>query len=148
MRKCPWHIIKQTEQPSARRYMKPNWLTSLEAAATNHRGVSLLFFTGSDWCGWCKKINKEIFNTDVFCGWVEDEDIQLVIIDFPRVTPKDEKLVSKNDELMKKYNIIGYPTAVLVNSRSEELGQLGYSAGGPMRWVQQADAIVQQNPVT
>ena len=33
----------------------------------------LIDFTGSDWCGWCIKLNKEVFSHDEFKAGVKDK---------------------------------------------------------------------------
>ena len=42
-----------------------------------------LFFTGSDWCGWCIRLQKEVFKTPEFIKWAKD-NVVLVELDFPR----------------------------------------------------------------
>ena len=37
----------------------------------------LLFFTGSDWCGWCIKLQKEVFTTDTFKKWAKENVVLL-----------------------------------------------------------------------
>ncbi|MGZ4982896.1 MAG: thioredoxin family protein, partial [Chthoniobacterales bacterium] len=48
---------------------KPDWLTDLkqaqEEAKTNNK-LLLLNFTGSDWCGWCIKLDREVFSQPAF----------------------------------------------------------------------------------
>ena len=52
----------------------------------------LLFFTGSDWCGWCIKLQKEVFQKPEFSEWAKN--VVLVELDFPRKTQLEEKLKS------------------------------------------------------
>ena len=45
------------------------WRDNLAAAATEARDnnrLLLLNFSGSDWCGWCKRLNAEVFPTPAF----------------------------------------------------------------------------------
>ena len=48
---------------------KSTWLTdyknALETARTEKKAV-LMDFTGSDWCGWCIKLRREVFATVEF----------------------------------------------------------------------------------
>ena len=32
----------------------------------------MLFFTGSDWCGWCMRLQREVFLTPEFTKWAKD----------------------------------------------------------------------------
>ena len=56
------------------------------------------FFTGSDWCGWCKKLVKEVFVKPEFKAWAAKNAI-LVELDFPRRTPISDDLKKQNREL-------------------------------------------------
>jgi thioredoxin-related protein len=84
------------------------WSNDLEAAkkqATSEKKSLLLDFTGSDWCGWCIKLNKEVFDHDAFKNGVKDK-LVLVEIDFPKDTSKlTEEVIARNDVLKKQYAI-------------------------------------------
>ena len=58
----------------------------------------LLFFTGSDWCGWCKKLVREVFAKPEFAKWAK-ENVILVEIDFPRKTKLSAELQKQNRSL-------------------------------------------------
>ena len=63
-----------------------NWHTDLSKAVSisiNEKKPIMLFFTGSDWCGWCMRLKKEVFNHEKFKIWSDDKII-LVELDFPR----------------------------------------------------------------
>ena len=62
------------------------WLTDFEAAKAKAKAENkpmLLDFTGSDWCGWCVKLDKEVFSKAAFKDYA-DAELVLVEIDFPR----------------------------------------------------------------
>jgi len=106
------------------------------------------FFTGSDWCGWCKKLVKEVFVKQEFKAWAEKNAI-LVELDFPRRTPISEDLKKQNRELGNMFGVRGYPTGWLVTPTIEDgkvnfnkLGSLGYVAGGPKAWITGANKIL------
>ncbi len=67
-----------------------------------------LFFTGSDWCGWCIRLQKEVFKTPEFATWAK-EKVVLVELDFPRRTPQAEALKMQNNLLQQFFQIRGYP---------------------------------------
>jgi protein disulfide-isomerase len=61
------------------------WHTDLNKAidlANKENKPLMLFFTGSDWCGWCKKLQKEVFMQSEFKKWAQ-ENVILVEVDFP-----------------------------------------------------------------
>src|SRR4029077_18285699 len=62
-----------------------------EEAKANHK-LLFLNFTGSDWCGWCIKLDKDIFSQPQFKNYAHD-NLVLVELDFPRrkSQPTDEK---------------------------------------------------------
>ena len=107
------------------------------------------FFTGSDWCGWCKKLVKEVFVKQEFKAWAAKNAI-LVELDFPRRTPISDDLKKQNRELGNMFGVKGYPTGWLVTPTIEDgkvnfnkLGSQGYVAGGPKAWISGANKILQ-----
>ncbi len=86
----------------------------------------LLNFTGSDWCGWCKHMDKEVYAKPEWSEYAA-KGLVLVTIDFPNdksIVP--EKFVDQNKELAAKFGIPGFPTYVILDSDGEtKLGQLG-----------------------
>ena len=108
----------------------------------------LLFFTGSDWCGWCIRLQTEVFKTPEFVKWA-NENVVLVELDFPRRTPQDEAIKKQNFELQNMFQVRGYPTIWLVNPEKKDgktnlvgLGSTGYVAGGPSKWLAEANKIL------
>src|SRR4026208_2296527 len=86
-----------------------------ESAQSEHKFI-LLNFSGSDWCGPCIRMHKEIFETDDFKKYADD-NLVLVNADFPRLKKnqlsKDQQ--KKNDLLADKYNPKGiFPLTVLL----------------------------------
>ena len=74
----------------------------------------LLNFTGSDWCGWCKLMEKNVFTKPDWKSYA-GEHIVMVLIDFPRdQTAVPEKYKARNKSLKDQYGISGYPTFVLL----------------------------------
>ena|ERR1700677_3644282 len=94
----------------------------------------LLDFTGSDWCGWCMKLDKEVFSTPEFKDYAKDH-LVLVEVDFPQHKPQDGKTKAQNDKLQAKFKIEGYPTIIVLNSEGKPVGQLGYMEGGPKAFI-------------
>ena len=91
----------------------------------------LMDFTGSDWCGWCKKFDKETLSTDKFADYAKAH-LELVTVDFPNKKPQSDELKAANHSLAEKYGVEGYPTFVVLNADGKEIGrQVGYAPGGP-----------------
>jgi thioredoxin-related protein len=92
------------------------------------------FFTGSDWCGWCKKLQKEVFSKTAFITWA-NENVILVELDFPRTKKLPDELARQNAELQQVFKVSGYPTIWMFYLTKDEtskrftidgLGSLGY----------------------
>jgi protein disulfide-isomerase len=117
-----------------------NYSAALEQAAKQNKMV-LLDFTGSDWCGWCIKLQKETFSKPEFQKFAA-ESLILVELDFPRGKEQSEELKKQNEELAEKFGIQGFPTLVLLDQQGEEAARnVGYLAGGSdafIEWVKSA----------
>lgn len=102
------------------------WTTDLEAARTKAaaEGKSVLVdFTGSDWCGYCIQLKKNVFDTAEFEAFAKD-DFLFVEIDVPReVSRVGQELYNKNRQLCEQYKIAGFPTIMIVTPE-------GYIVGG------------------
>ncbi len=104
-------------------------------AASKKSGLPILAdFTGSDWCGWCIKLHKEVFDTQEFKDWAA-KNVVLLELDFPQKKAQDAALKAKNKELYDKYKVEGYPTIVILDTTGKKLGELGYEEGGPKVWI-------------
>lgn len=100
-------------------------------------------FTGSDWCGWCIKLDSEVFSHEEFMTGVKDKFV-LVALDYPRSDEAKAKVPDpeRNAELVQKYNVRGYPTILLMNSDGIVYGQTGYKEGGPTAYVEHLDEMI------
>jgi thioredoxin-related protein len=95
---------------------KAVWLTDFEAAkkqAAAEKKPILMFFTGSDWCGWCMRLHENVLDKDEFQDFAKDS-VVLLELDFPREKQLPDELKKQNDKLNEKFKIEGYPTMVLV----------------------------------
>lgn len=108
-----------------------NWLTDAtkaQAQAKAENKLVLLDFTGSDWCIWCVKLNKEVFDTPEFAEYAK-KNLVLVEVDFPRKKKLDDAQKQANEALSKKYGIKGFPTLILLDGEGKKIGELSYSDG-------------------
>jgi protein disulfide-isomerase len=94
----------------------------------------LIDFTGSDWCGWCIKLDKEVFSKKEFKAYAA-KNLNLFMADFPNSKKQSAAEKKQNKELAEKYGIKGYPTILLVDKKGTELARTGYKAGGPEAYV-------------
>ena len=130
------------------------WHTDIKEAtaiANKEKKPMLLFFTGSDWCGWCIRLQKEVLKTPEFAAWAKDK-VVLVELDYPRRTAQTPEIKKQNDELQHAFGIQGFPTIHFANGISQDgkvnfqgLGSTGYVAGGPVAWLAVADGILKTN---
>lgn len=123
-----------------------DWLTSWDEAAKQSKKSGkpiLIDFTGSDWCGWCIKLKKEVFDTPEFAAWAK-KNVVLLEIDFPQSKPQSAELKKQNAALSEKYGIEGYPTIMFVNAKGDVLGQYGYDKGGPSVWTKNAEKMLKK----
>ena len=110
----------------------------------------LLFFTGSDWCGWCIRLQKEVLKTPEFAAWAK-ENVVLVELDYPRKSPQTDAIKKQNNELQMAFGIQGFPTIVLANGITKDgkvnfegIGSTGYVAGGPAAWLAVANGFLKK----
>src|SRR5437867_12918514 len=104
------------------------WLTDLpkaQAQAKKENKLVMLDFTGSDWCGWCIKLHKEVFSQPEFADYAK-KNLVLVEVDFPRTKQQSEALKKANQALQAKYKVEGYPTIIVLNGEGKKVGELGY----------------------
>jgi thioredoxin-related protein len=119
---------------------KPNeltWYTDIlkanEISVATNKPI-FAFFTGSDWCGWCKKLQRDVFAKPEFIQWAI-KNVVLLELDFPRRTPQSPELAQQNASLQQTFQVQGYPTVWLFFMNKDEktkqinispLGSLGY----------------------
>ena len=126
------------------------WLTDLakaQAKAKSENKLVLMDFTGSDWCPWCIKLNKEVFSTTEFQEYA-GKNLVAVEVDFPRTKAQTAELKKANKELQEKYKIEGYPTVIVLNSDGKKIGELGYQPGGPKPFIAELEKLKEKQKAT
>ena len=125
--------------------VKPGeWLTDWDqaiAVAKKQNLPILVDFTGSDWCGWCKKLDKEVFSQDEFINYAR-KNLVLLKLDFPHNIPQSEEMKAANRKKMNEFNIEGFPTIVLVNAEGKEIARTGYLPGGAKNYIHHIQGLL------
>ena len=112
------------------------WLTDLDEGikvAKAEKKAILVDFTGSDWCGWCIRLKKEVFDQKEFAA--ATKDFVLVELDYPQKKKQPAEEKAKNKALAEKFGIEGFPTIMLLDSNGVPFAQTGYEAGGPVKYL-------------
>jgi thiol:disulfide interchange protein len=86
-------------------------------------------FTGSDWCGWCKRLTASVFSKPEFKSWAED-NVVLLELDFPRRTQLPNDIRQQNYSLQQAFKVRGYPTIWVFHLDKNEQGQFAIQALG------------------
>ncbi len=120
------------------------WRTDFEQAQHDAQAQSkpmFVYFTGSDWCPWCKKMDAQILSTPEFQQALSDKLI-FVKVDFPRNTKLDPALETQNKRLSKTYEIQGFPTAILLDPNGKRIEKLGFENGGGAAYAKKVLGII------
>ncbi len=120
-----------------------NWMTDLpkaQAKAKTEHKLVMMDFTGSDWCGWCKKLNAEVFSQPEFATYAQ-KSLVLMEVDFPRKKEQSDALKKANQDLQEKFKIEGYPTIIVLNGDGKKVGELGYMPGGPKAFIAELEKL-------
>ncbi len=113
------------------------WVTDFEAAKQQAKkeGKSLVVdFTGSDWCGWCIRLHKEVFDLEAFVAEAPKKYV-FVELDFPQRKQLSDALKRQNEELKTRYAVKSFPTIFLCDADGLPYAQTGYQAGGPQEYL-------------
>lgn len=109
------------------------WLTNLEEAQKQAKAENkdiLIDFTGSDWCGWCIRLKKEVWSTPL---WLEEGSKRYVMVelDFPNQKPQSDETKAYNAKLQALFGVQGFPTVALLDAEGRPYAMTGYQEGGP-----------------
>lgn len=122
-----------------------HWHTSYDSAlrqARERHQPLLLFFTGSDWCTWCHKLEEEVLGRREFADAMGNVFV-FVRLDFPmnRKLPNWEQ----NQRLSNKYEIKSYPTVLILDEQEHIIGKTGYQAGGVQHYVAHLNGLTKNS---
>jgi thioredoxin-related protein len=120
------------------------WVSDFEKAkqtATAEGKDLLIDFTGSDWCSWCIKLRKEVFDLDAFKA-AGPKNFVLVELDFPQNKSKlSKETQEQNAKLQRQFGIQGFPSIVLADAQGRPYAKTGYQPGGPENYLPHLDEL-------
>jgi thioredoxin-related protein len=119
------------------------WLSDYKQAqeqAKTKNKLLLLNFTGSDWCGWCIRLQREVFSQPSFHEYA-DKNLVLMEVDFPRRKEQPKDVQMQNQNLAMQYNVEGFPTIIVLNGEGKKVGELGYMQGGPAAFISELERL-------
>lgn len=128
------------EENGASSSTSSKWLVSFEDAQDESKRTGkpiLTNFTGSNWCGYCVKLKKEVFSTPQFKNWAK-ENVVLLELDYPKPNDQAQWIQQQNRQLKNRYQISGYPTVLLLTSTGDAMGKLGYMKDAD-KWISVAN---------
>jgi len=121
-----------------------DWRTDYKKAqeeAKQSNRLLLVDFTGSDWCGYCILLDREILSRPEFKEYAK-KNLVLLEIDFPRTKPLPVETRKQNQELAQQYQIEGFPTIVVLNSDGKTIWRYdGYFSNGPGAFIAELEKL-------
>jgi thiol:disulfide interchange protein len=124
--------------PAAYEAENKGWLVNIDEAYAKSQQTGrpiLANFTGSDWCGWCKKLTADVFIQEGFKSWA-DQNVVLLELDYPRRKTLPSHIQAQNSNLQQAFQVQGYPTIWVFNLKKDEganqftvdaIGKTGYT---------------------
>ena len=122
------------------------WLTNpVEARnqARKENKVILLDFTGSDWCPPCKRLKAEVFDSPQFDEFAKKK-LVLLEVDFPNDKSKLSAAThAENARLKQRFRVNSFPTVILLDQNSQELGRMtGFGGTSPEAYIQRIEGYI------
>ena len=122
------------------------WMTDFQKAqkqAKKEGKYLLLDFSGSDWCGWCKRLEREVFGTPEFKEYVVQHFVP-VLVDFPKKKQQPKAEQQANRKLMDKYGVEGFPTIAILTADGDVVEMTGYEPGGSTNYIAHLNGILEK----
>ena len=142
-----WDEQQDAKRPPVSKYVPKGWTEDFEAArrqAAKEGKFVLLAFSGSDWCGPCMALEREVLSQRKYMGKLSKKYVP-VMASVPRDRSTLSKLAaSQNDALKGRYEIRGFPTVVVVNpvDGEEVKRHSGYRSGNPNGYLKDLDGMM------
>jgi len=103
----------------------------------------ILVFQGSDWCAPCIRLEREVWSTEEFKRYAEENYVMLQA-DFPRKKQNalEAKQQEQNKMLAETYNQSGYfPYVVILDNNGKVLGTTGYKKMKPAAYIEHLESF-------
>ena len=130
-------VVAEKPESDAPSYPPAGWVTDVREAVRKAEAEDkeiLIDFTGSDWCVWCQKLEKEVFSTREFMEYAE-ENLVLLFVDFPSGIDLSEQQMMHNQMLAQLMSVQGYPTIWLMEKDLAPIMATGYRDGGVEEYI-------------
>lgn len=114
-------------------FWSTDYVASLKQCETSGK-PAFVYFSGSNWCGFCKRFDREIVADKDFQDYLK-ANFEAVNLDFPHPAPKDDPLYELNTWLKQQHGVTGYPTILILDSRGAVLARTGYLKGGAQAFI-------------
>ncbi len=122
------------------------WKTDFKRASSKAKSSGkymLLNFSGSDWCGWCKKLDKEVFSKNTFKRFA-NKNLVCVLVDFPRSKRQSARQKQANEDLARRFGVRGYPTVLVLGPDGRRVAKTGYRRGGAKEYTKYLKQIIKK----
>jgi len=153
----------QAQNDKAKKDVGLVWYTDIMKAQELSKSTKkpiFAFFTGSDWCGWCIKLQKDVFAKPEFIKWAK-KNVVLLELDFPRRKQLSPELIQQNQGLQQTFQVQAYPTIWMFYLEKDPatnkfningLGSCGYPVGAEpgkeeIKFLKDANAILEKGKV-
>lgn len=106
-------------------YKGPTWHSDYDKAlslADEKKRFVLTYFSGSDWCAACWKLDENVLSQPDFQAYI-DSNFVLLNLDFPSVLPQPESIREKNEKLRKTFEIDAFPSFIILTESGEPVGK-------------------------
>jgi thioredoxin-related protein len=127
------------------------WQPDFQAAqkmAKEEGKLILVNFSGSDWCGPCIRLHKEVFDSEIF-GKMADSSLVLFNVDFPRNKKNQlpKEVQQRNEALADQYNPLGkFPFTLLLMADGKVIRSWeGYPQNNSELFIEQVKSICDAN---
>ena len=120
------------------------WQTNFESAKAKAKAehkLLLVEFSGSDWCPWCKKMQTDVFDKEVFKTESRNNFV-LVNLDYPNQKEQSAELKQQNGELKKQYKVNVFPSIMVMDPKGQVIAKTNYRSGGPDEFVKDMNGFV------
>jgi protein disulfide-isomerase len=127
-------------RPNTELYWETNFEQAIKEAKKNDKKL-LVNFTGSDWCGWCKKLDAEVFSKPEFAEYAK-ENLILVKLDFPKRKQLPQAEQEQNIQLARKYKVKGFPAILIMDAEENVILETGYQYGGVEKYIEHLETAI------